>query len=150
MLGSGARYLIGGKFNLLKALLPLVPPHRILCFRMCFRNWDTPETLFCDPPYYGLDYYRHNFSEQDHRDLRGVLEKTEGRWLLTYGDHPEVRRLYEGFKKVCEQECVKDLKRTEAKLSRSEILETLLRKSLKALHQRIGWMITTPILTSYF
>jgi len=69
-----------------------------LDFRICFRNWDTPETFFfCDPPYYGLDYYRHNFSEQDHRDLRKVLGETKGKWLLTYGEHPEIRRLYHGF-----------------------------------------------------
>jgi len=69
-----------------------------LDFRLCFRNWDTPETFFfCDPPYYGLDYYRHNFSEQDHRDLRRILGETEGKWLLTYNDHPEIRGLYDGF-----------------------------------------------------
>ena len=69
-----------------------------LDFRMCIRNWDTPDTLFfCDPPYYGLDYYRHSFSAQDHRDLRKVLGETKGKWLLTYGEHPEIRRLYRGF-----------------------------------------------------
>jgi len=70
-----------------------------LDFRTCFRNWDTSETFFfCDPPYYGLDYYRHNFSEQDHRDLRRILGETKGKWLLTYNDHLEVRRRYEGFR----------------------------------------------------
>ena len=69
-----------------------------LDFRKCFRNWDTPETFFfCDPPYYGLDYYRHNFSEHDHEDLRKILGEVEGKWLLTYGDRPEIRRLYQGF-----------------------------------------------------
>ena len=123
-----------------------------LDFRICFRNWDTPETFFfCDPPYYGLDYYRHNFSEQDHRDLRGVLEKTEGRWLLTYGDHPEVRRLYEDFKKVYEQECVKALKKDQGKTEQKrDTGDALTKRSESIFHQRIGWMITTPILTSYF
>jgi len=34
---------------------------------------------------------------QDHLDLRKILGKTEGKWLLTYNDHLAIRRLYEGF-----------------------------------------------------
>ena len=69
-----------------------------LDFRRCFKNWDTPETFFfLDPPYYGLDYYAQNFSEQDHIDLRTVLGNIQGKWLMTYGDHPRIRELYTGF-----------------------------------------------------
>jgi len=68
-----------------------------LDFRRCIKNWDTPETLFyLDPPYYALDYYRHGFSEQDHLDLREILSKTKGRWLLTYNDHERIREMYAG------------------------------------------------------
>jgi len=69
-----------------------------LDFRTCLKNWDTPKTLFfCDPPYYGLQYYRHNFSESDHTDLHDILEKISGKILLTYNDHPKIRELYADF-----------------------------------------------------
>lgn len=51
--------------------------------------------LYLDPPYYkaGPSMYRHSFLEADHAEL---AERLRGRpnWLLSYDDHPEVRRMY--------------------------------------------------------
>jgi DNA adenine methylase len=68
-------------------------------FRRCIRNWDSEQTFFfLDPPYMGCEsYYPGNFSLKDHEDLREMLGKTEGRWLLTYGDHPWIREKYRGY-----------------------------------------------------
>lgn len=30
--------------------------------------------------------------------LPKILAKVQGRWLLTYNDHPHIRELYKGFK----------------------------------------------------
>lgn len=52
--------------------------------------------LFLDPPYYaeGVRMYQHCFKEDDHERLADLLEKTDHKWVLTYGDHPELWRLY--------------------------------------------------------
>jgi len=68
-------------------------------FRDVIRKWDGEETVFfCDPPYYGDagDWF-WTFTEQDHMDLAAMLADLEGKAMVTYYDHPEVRRLYAGW-----------------------------------------------------
>jgi site-specific DNA-adenine methylase len=33
-------------------------------------------------------------TEQDHVDLADLLLSVQGKWLLTYGNHPLIRKLY--------------------------------------------------------
>lgn len=58
-----------------------------------------PEALaFCDPPYVGAKkLYGNNGEGQNinHEALRELLRLRE-RWIVTYDDHPLVRKLYEG------------------------------------------------------
>lgn len=69
-----------------------------LDFRTCIKNWDSPDTLFfCDPPYLDVQGYRVGFTDRDHEDLRVVLGKIQGKFLLTYGDHPKILSLYQPF-----------------------------------------------------
>jgi len=59
--------------------------------------------LYCDPPYYGASAYRRGippFTEASHEDLAKLLREIEGKWLLTYNDHPRIRELYKGFKQL--------------------------------------------------
>ena len=60
------------------------------------RLYDRPTTLFVvDPPYYGLSqHYACTFGPADHKRLAAALTDVQGRWLLTYNDCPQVRRLY--------------------------------------------------------
>ena len=60
------------------------------------RLYDRPTTLFfVDPPYYGLSQpYACTFGPADHKRLAAALTDVQGRWLLTYNDCPQVRRLY--------------------------------------------------------
>jgi DNA adenine methylase len=54
-----------------------------------------PDTAcYLDPPYFkaGPDLYRHGKFE--HERLAGVLKKAKCHWLLSYDDHPAIRRLY--------------------------------------------------------
>lgn len=53
-------------------------------------------TIFLDPPYYeaGNRLYRHGLSAPDHLRLARLLRSCPHRWLLTYDDHPFIRRLY--------------------------------------------------------
>ena len=51
--------------------------------------------LYLDPPYYkaGRSMYRYSFGSHDHVELAERL-RARTNWLLSYDDHPEVRRLY--------------------------------------------------------
>lgn len=59
------------------------------------RRYDSAETLFyCDPPYWAMPYYEHNFLEADHAELAKALERIRGKFLLSYNDVPQIRALY--------------------------------------------------------
>jgi len=56
--------------------------------------------LFLDPPYWeeGPGTYQHSFTRSDHERLAALLKKTKHPWVLTYGNHQEIRRLYDWAK----------------------------------------------------
>ena len=49
--------------------------------------------LYVDPPYVDQEFYRH--SAIDHGVLRDMLRERDG-WVLSYADHPLVRKMYRG------------------------------------------------------
>jgi DNA adenine methylase len=54
-----------------------------LDFRALIRKYDHFDTfLYLDPPYIGRDWYDFNFSEEDLVDLKELVERTKGRYLL--------------------------------------------------------------------
>jgi DNA adenine methylase len=66
----------------------------------CVRRYDSKETLFfLDPPYIGSSEKVGAYEEmpaEHHRELASVLAKAKGKFILTYNDHADVRKLYEG------------------------------------------------------
>lgn len=70
-------------------------------FEALLLHYDRPETVFyLDPPYYGTeDFYQNigkeGFGKKDHIRLRDTLLDIDGRFLLSYNEHPFVRELYE-------------------------------------------------------
>lgn len=70
-----------------------------LDFRRCIKNRDAPTSfMFLDPPYLDTTQYRIGaFTFEDHQDLAYVLKEAKSKWLMTVGDHSEVRKLYSGF-----------------------------------------------------
>jgi DNA adenine methylase len=69
-------------------------------FRKVFELYDGPDTLFfVDPPYFQQEgALGVTLSEQDHKDLRDLLFRAQGKWILTYNDDRQVRTLYKGCK----------------------------------------------------
>ena len=66
-----------------------------LPFGEFIRRFDRPNTLFfADPPYWKRTLYRHNFSEDDFRNLASQLQSIEGKFVLTVDDVPELRELF--------------------------------------------------------
>ena len=70
-----------------------------LDFRRCIKNRDAPSTcLYLDPPYLETEQYRAgSFTLEDHRDLAELLGGCRSKWLMTVGDHREIRALYSKF-----------------------------------------------------
>ena len=68
-------------------------------FEDLIKVYDSPDALFyCDPPYFGTErYYDGSFAKTDHERLRRVLDKIEGRFILSYNDCAEIRGLYNGY-----------------------------------------------------
>jgi DNA adenine methylase len=46
----------------------------------------------------GRSYYQCDFTEEDHTRLRDSLAAIKGKFILSYDDHPLVRKLYKGFR----------------------------------------------------
>jgi len=53
--------------------------------------------FFCDPPYFQAADYGVPFEYADHQRLAQTLKKIKGKFLLTIGDHPQIRPLYKGL-----------------------------------------------------
>ena len=52
--------------------------------------------LYLDPPYPDMHYYRYERTTFDHHGLAAALHRHRAGWLLSYPDHPLVRRLHAG------------------------------------------------------
>lgn len=52
--------------------------------------------IYLDPPYFkkGEQLYKHNLSPLDHSRLAGAVRECMAHWVVSYDDHPEIRRLY--------------------------------------------------------
>jgi len=68
-------------------------------YRKILSRYDRKSTFFyLDPPYVECPgCYDHEFAEDDHKMLAEALWKIKGRFLLSYNDHPVVRKLYKGL-----------------------------------------------------
>jgi DNA adenine methylase len=72
-----------------------------LDFRDCINKYDASETFFyCDPPYRGTKGGDKNYpqlTDQDWRDLRDILARIKGKFLLSSSDDKTVLSLFKGF-----------------------------------------------------
>lgn len=64
-------------------------------YEKVIQQWDEPETFFyLDPPYDGLKYYRHNFVDLDHEQLKDILVSIHGKFILSYYETELIGKLY--------------------------------------------------------
>ena len=67
-------------------------------FGEAIARYDGPDTFFyLDPPYFETGGYRFNIDLEDHRRLAAILEKIQGKFLLSINDHPAMREVYGKF-----------------------------------------------------
>ncbi|MEM0140183.1 MAG: DNA adenine methylase [Ferroplasma sp.] len=56
-----------------------------LDFRELLSKYDSPKSFFyLDPPYPGKDWYSDGFTESDYMDLKMVLKKLQGKFLMNF------------------------------------------------------------------
>lgn len=69
-------------------------------FEDLIRVYDRKDALFyIDPPYIGSEnLYDATFTMDDHQRLRTCLEGIKGRVIISYNDHPTVRKMYSDFR----------------------------------------------------
>lgn len=66
----------------------------------CMEKYDRAHTFFfLDPPYFGLSGYTGvKFGRDQYERLATTMARMKGKALLTINDHPDIRRLFRGFK----------------------------------------------------
>lgn len=68
-----------------------------LDFERLIKIYDRPVSFFyCDPPYYHTEnlYKDVQFRKKDHERLHDTLMNCQGKFLLSYNDCPEIRKLW--------------------------------------------------------
>lgn len=65
----------------------------------CVARYDRPEAFFfCGPPYWQTEGYGVEFGLDQYEALAQMLRTIKGRALLTINDHPDMRRVFAGFR----------------------------------------------------
>ena len=109
---SGQNYGVdnrqGARFNVTKLEPVLADLHDRLAgvtieqlpFAEFVRRYDRKGMLFyCDPPYFGCedDYGKHVFEGEDFDRLAALARQSQGRFLISLNDVPEVREIFDGL-----------------------------------------------------
>lgn len=64
----------------------------------CITRYDRPGTLhYLDPPYWQTEGYGVDFPFFEYERIAELMRSIQGRAVLSINDHPEIRRLFEGF-----------------------------------------------------
>ncbi|MCY1672101.1 DNA adenine methylase [Novosphingobium sp. SL115] len=102
VLGAGARFDIAKAGPMIEAVHERLSGVIIerLPWADFITRYDRPGTLFyLDPPYFGseTDYGRDMFKREEFEAMAKQLRGIRGRFILSLNDHPEVRRIFDGF-----------------------------------------------------
>lgn len=70
-----------------------------LAWQDCLDRYDRPDTLFfLDPPYWKLAGYGVDFPFTEYEAMAEKLASLKGKAILTINDHPDIRRVFQGFR----------------------------------------------------
>ncbi|MDD2318607.1 MAG: DNA adenine methylase [Geobacteraceae bacterium] len=70
-----------------------------LDWQRCIERYDRPSTLFfCDPPYWQTVGYGVEFGIEQYHKLAEQMRVTKGKVILTINDHPDMRKVFAGFR----------------------------------------------------
>lgn len=71
-----------------------------LPYDQLIKRYDSPGTfLYIDPPYWDCenDYGKGLFNKTDFERLQHVLKDTQGQWLISINNVPQIRQLFDGY-----------------------------------------------------
>jgi DNA adenine methylase len=95
------------RFNLLRLEEDLSQAHLRLArvwiehsdWHTCMKRWDREYTLhFMDPPYWETEGYGVEFPLEEYERIAEAMRAMKGSAILTINDHPDMRRVFQGFK----------------------------------------------------
>ncbi len=67
-------------------------------WRACMARYDRVHTLFyLDPPYWETEGYGVPFPFAEYEAIAEAMRTCKGKAILSINDHPEIRRVFEGF-----------------------------------------------------
>ncbi|GGB41533.1 DNA methyltransferase [Lentibacillus populi] len=71
-------------------------------FSKVIQTYDDKDSLFyVDPPYFGNESrYKGGFQEKDHRYLAALLNRINGKAIVSYYDHDLIDKLYPGWNRL--------------------------------------------------
>jgi DNA adenine methylase len=72
-----------------------------LAWQDCVARYDRPSTFFYfDPPYWQTEGYGVAFGFEQYEQLAATMRGLQGRALMSINDHPDIRRVFDGFNLV--------------------------------------------------
>jgi DNA adenine methylase len=92
----------------------------------CVARYDRPHTFFyMDPPYWQTEGYGVDFPFAEYEAMAEKLRRLQGRAMVSINDHPDIRRVFEGFE-VLDLDIIYSVGngRTTPKESRRELVIT--------------------------
>lgn len=70
-----------------------------LHWRACVEKYDRPHTfMYLDPPYWQTQGYAVEFPFSEYEQMAECLRKLQGKALVSINDHPDIRRVFKGFR----------------------------------------------------
>src|SRR5690606_444664 len=64
----------------------------------CLQRYDRPGTLhYLDPPYWQTEGYGIDFPFAEYERMAELMRSAQGKVVLSINDHPDIRRVFEGF-----------------------------------------------------
>lgn len=69
-----------------------------LDYKDLVQRYDKPGTFFyLDPPYYKAPFYKYNMELADFVQMRELLSKINGKFMLSINDHPDICEIFKDF-----------------------------------------------------
>ena len=88
----------------MKGRIKLTHSDAIAFLKFGLPKWPKKSLVYLDPPYFeqGRQLYYDYYKAKDHADIAAFIasKMTDRRWLVSYDNAPEIRKLYAGFRSL--------------------------------------------------
>lgn len=90
-----------GRIGRYKSRVHVANQDALVFLRQVLRALPRRTLVYLDPPYYtkGKHLYANYYVHDDHAAVARAVAKMAKPWVVSYDDHPQVRKLYRGFRR---------------------------------------------------